>query len=241
MIQVLYRISDGGNVKTKLPVATKQNCLENCISVFGRENIRVFADNCRESTIQMLENMGLRFETISLGNAMSWRHVADFAIRSFRPSEIVYLLEDDYLHKPGSARALTEALGIADYATLYDHPDKYIGAEQGGPNPYVVQGAEQSRVWLTPSCHWKQTNSTTMTFAAKVKTLSEDRDIWWEFTSRGFPNDFGAFQRLQGLGSWENSLFGKNRVLISALPGLSTHAETAWLSPLSDWDQIQAQ
>jgi hypothetical protein len=238
MIQVLYRISDGGNPKTKLPGAGKQQCLENCMSEFGPSNIRVFADNCRETTLEMLEKLGLQYETIALGNAMSWRYVAEYAIRTGRLSDNVYLLEDDYLHKPGSAKALEEALEFADYATLYDHPDKYLDAGKGGPNPYVENGAENTRVWLTSSCHWKQTNSTTMTFATKIKTLAEDKDIWWEFTSQGFPNDFGAFQRLQGLGSWESRLFGKKRILVSAIPGFSSHAETAWLSPHSDWEKF---
>jgi len=237
VLKVLYRISDGGNPKVKLPNADKKHCLENAISIFGKENFYVFADNCGKETIEMIAAFGIEAIEIKLGNALSWRHIVQFSIDNFGPEEMVYLLEDDYLHKANSAAALMEALEFADYATLYDHPDKYISHSAGGPNPYIENGAEQTRVWLTKSSHWKQTNSTTMTFAAKVSTLIEDQQIWWEFTSKGFPNDFGAFQQLQELGKWENKIFGKQRVLVSSIPGLSTHGETSWLSPLTNWVQ----
>jgi len=237
VLKVLYRISDGGNPKVKLPNADKKHCLENAISIFGKENFYVFADNCGKETIEMIAAFGIEAIEIKLGNALSWRHIVQFSIDNFGPEEMVYLLEDDYLHKANSAAALKEALDFADYATLYDHPDKYISHSAVGTNPYIEKGAEHTRVWLTKSSHWKQTNSTTMTFAAKVSTLIEDREIWWEFTSKGFPNDFGAFQQLQGLGSWENKIFGKQRVLVSSIPGLSTHGESAWLSPFTNWVQ----
>jgi hypothetical protein len=54
----------------------------------------------------------------------------------------------------------------ASFVALYDHPDKYLDPSKGG-NPYCEGGAEDTRVYLTTSCHWKITNSTTMTFAAK--------------------------------------------------------------------------
>lgn len=237
-IKVLYRISDGGNPKVKLANATKEHCLDNCLATFGAENITVFADNCGSETQQMVRNKGLKPIEIKLGNALSWRFVVEFSISQFPDEQAVYLLEDDYLHLPKSATALLEGLEIADYVTLYDHPDKYIDPQNGGMNPFVDNGGEESKVFLTPSSHWKQTNSTTMTFAAKVQTLKEDKDIWWEFTSKGFPNDFGAFQRLQGIGEWQNRIFGKKRMLISSLPGLSTHGETAWLSPFTNWEEI---
>ncbi len=237
-IKVLYRISDGGNPKVKLNNATKKHCLENAISTFGKENFFVFADNCGIETLNMVIGLGLKPIEIKLGNAMSWRHVVQFAIENFQAEESVYLLEDDYLHKEKSEEALYEALQFADYATLYDHPDKYLSHSKGGPNPYIENDSEQTRVWLTKSSHWKQTNSTTMTFATKVSTLIADKEVWWEFTSQGFPNDFGAFQKLQGIGSWENTTFGKKRILVSSIPGLSTHGETSWLGPLTDWEKM---
>ena len=67
---------------------------------------------------------------------------------------------------------------IADYVTLYDHPDKYMDHDKGGPNPYISNGGEVTRLVKTDNSHWKLTNSTTMTFASKVNTLKQDRDIW---------------------------------------------------------------
>jgi hypothetical protein len=235
LIKVLYRISDGGNPKRKLPNVTKEKCLDNAISVFGRDNIRVFADNCGAETVEMVKSKSVPYECIKLGNAFSWRYAVEYSLNGMDPQEMVYLLEDDYFHLPASPKALEEALKFADYATLYDHPDKYISFENGGPNPFIENGSEATRVWLTKSSHWKQTNSTTMTFAARVQTLKEDKEVWWEFTSKGFPNDFAAFQCLQGIGSWENRIFGKKRILVSSIPGLSTHGENDWLTPLHDW------
>ena len=43
---------------------------------------------------------------------------------------ILFLLEDDFLHKPGSKKLLLEGLlNYNGYITLYDHPDKYLNKE----------------------------------------------------------------------------------------------------------------
>ena len=80
-------------------------------------------------------------------------------------------------------------------------------------------------MYLTENSHWKITNSTTMTFAAKVKTLKETEPILRKFTEGTHPNDFPMFLELRK----------NNRILITPIPGKSTHGETAWLSPLTDW------
>lgn len=237
-VQIIYRISDGGNPKKKIANGGKIHCLENCIRTFGRNNIHIFADNCRNETLEMIRRLELEPKIISLGNAFSWRHIAEYSFLTFSENQAIYLLEDDYLHLPDSTRALTEGLELADYVTLYDHPDKYqtFGSNGGGPNPYIEDNSEHTRIWISENYHWKQTNSTTMTFCTRVKTLKEDWPFWLKFTSEGFPNDFGAFQFLQGIGSWENRIFGGKRKLISCIPGLSTHTETAWLSPHQNWE-----
>jgi hypothetical protein len=143
-------------------------------------------------------------------------------------NEVVYFLENDYLHKRKSNEILLEGIELgADYVALYDHPDKYINAEDGG-NPYIEGRGEVTKVYVTNSCHWKLTNSTTMTFAATVKTLRRDEEILRSFTSGTHPNDFHMFLALRD----------KGYSLVTPLPGYATHGETAWLSPLTDWNDI---
>jgi hypothetical protein len=97
-----------------------------------------------------------------------------------------------------------------------------------GGNPYCEGGAEDTRVYLTDSCHWKITNSTTMTFASKVSTLKRVEPILRKWTSETHPNDFQMFMELRNQGE----------LLVTPIPGYATHGETAWLSPLTDWSKI---
>lgn len=239
-IKYLYRISDAGNPKPKLHVATKMNCLDNFIKEF-KNNLYVFADNCSEETLQAIKSRGINPVVIALGNSNSWRYIVQAAIKNFNENSFVYLVEDDYLHLPGSLTALQQGLAVADYVTLYDHPDKYSDENGSSPNPQVTQGGELSRVIRTSITHWKQTNSTTMTFATKVKTLKEDQDIWWRFTKDALPDDFHAFQTLlNGDAAKGKNTPAKKRTLISPLPGFATHAELAYLAPLTQWHSIKS-
>jgi hypothetical protein len=142
--------------------------------------------------------------------------------------EIVYFVENDYLHKQDSPNILQEGFILgASFVALYDHPDKYLSPQNGG-NPYCEGGAEDTRVYLTNSCHWKITNSTTMTFASKVSTLKRIEHILRKHTASTHPNDYQMFLELRNL----------NELLITSIPGYSTHGETAWLSPLTNWASI---
>ena len=140
----------------------------------------------------------------------------------------MYFLEDDYLHKEGSEEVLKDGFDLYfDYVTLYDHPDKYLNPFEGG-NPFCSGRSEQTRVFLGKYCHFKLTNSTTGTFAAKVQTLREDEAIIRKWFSGTYGYDFNMFQEL---------LF-KGRRLASPIPGYSTHCEVEWLTPLTDWSKI---
>ena len=140
----------------------------------------------------------------------------------------VYFIENDYLHKPDSQKILEEGFTLgASFVALYDHPDKYLDPSRGG-NPYCEGGGEDTRVYLTDSCHWKITNSTTMTFAAKVSTLKRVEPILRKHTSGIHPNDFQMFLELRSQGE----------LLITPIPGYATHGETKWISPLTDWTKI---
>ena len=90
-------------------------------------------------------------------------------------------------------------------------------------------GGEITKIYLSKSCHWKLANSTTMTFAGKVKSLKRDESILRKWTNMGsYPRDFDMFLELR-----DNGIS-----LMTPIPGYSTHGETAWLSPLTDWSEI---
>lgn len=237
-MRILYRISDGGYNKIKLDFADKFYCLENCIKVFGSSNLIVFADNCKPETLEKLRKYPIVLKETQIGSSgQSWKMVANYALQNYDNPDVVYFLEDDYLHRAHSETVILEGLTIGDYVTLYDHLDKYMEKSIGG-NPMVKNGGELTRVLLTKSTHWKITNSTTMTFACKVKTLREDWVIFDEFTKESHPHDDQIFYKLQGIKKLKYKIFGKRRKLVVPIPGYSTHIEPSVLSPLIDWHDV---
>jgi hypothetical protein len=233
-LNIFYRISDAGNPKEKISGKGKKECLGNALEIFGKDHFNIRADHCSEETLRMIRNFGLEPEISSLGNAGSWLKSARQALSPEYQNSALYFIEDDYIHLPDSTGAILDGLSIADYVSLYDHPDKYTS----GINPLLEDSSEWSRISPGKFCHWKSSNSTTMTFALKQETLKADFPVWERHCAAGFPDDFRAFLELQSLDSWENRMFGRGRKLITSLPAFSTHTESAWLSPLRNWSEI---
>lgn len=171
---------------------------------------------CGCTQIQQLENGG--------NDAKSFSNLLDYVyFMNFHPETIIYILEDDYLHKPGWCEILGEVFSniAVDYVTLYDHADKYF---------LPMYENLQSSIYVTPSVHWRATPSTTNTYACKSKTLTRDFDIHKQFCDmeKGYTQDHQKFLHL-----WNN-----NSNLISPIPGYSTHCETEYLSPVIDWSKL---
>ena len=229
-LRILYRYSDSQNNKGRPPYFSKKTCFESFLQTFRGHDIYVIADNISEETYQYLCRY-IRTERIirtSLYNSKSFLYAVGTAIQSFTDNDLVYLVEDDYLHTKDAPRVLIEGLAIADYVSGYDHPDKYMNAADGGPNPFISDGGEVTRVMLTPSRHWKITNSCCMTFAARVKTLKEDHDVYHSYCQTTIPEDFQMWV----------TLFNRGRKLISCIPAVSTHCESQWLAPLVEWQSV---
>ena len=230
-VYLYYRICDHGYDKVKAAYITKERCLANAISRFPLNDVEwhVLADNvCDETYAMILKYVpASAVQRVSVGHgAGTFRMVYEDAVKL--PNDaLVYFLEDDYLHCQGAMELLKEVAhaGIADYFTLYDHPDKY---QQDSPNPLVSSGGEQTKVFYTGHHHWKITNSTTMTFAAFADTLRYDKKHFWRWTSTHHPYDFQIFMEL--------CTFGRRR-LVSPIPSVSTHGDTAYLALGLDWEQ----
>lgn len=234
----IYRLSDKGEKKEKLSYVNNKSCLENFLEHFPSSSVYVVADNVCDETYYWLSSLPLAgLCRTALGNSGSFFYSYEIAIQQCNEC-VVYFVENDYIHRAGSFDALFDGIRIADYVTLYDHPDKYID----GPNPLVKGGGEVSKVFLSSKCHWKITNSTTMTFAAKVSTLKKDRLFFKFFTigllphslgsfgnrflgflqARPIPNDYKIFRTLSLI---------KRRTVVSPMPSFSTHGESRFLCP----------
>ena len=229
-MKIIYRISDAGYKKEKPKYIDNEKCLANATKVFKDTDWYLIADNVSVQTNTMMQKyVPLNCtEYQSVGHGAGTFNIALDKALTYNDDDIVYFIENDYLHKPESVKILKEGFELgASFVALYDHPDKYLDPGKGG-NPYCEGGGEDTRVYLTDSCHWKITNSTTMTFAAKVSTLKRVELVLRKHTSGTHPDDFQMFLELRQLGE----------LLITPIPGYATHGETRWLSPLTDWSQL---
>lgn len=216
-MRLFYRISDQSYEKPKLPGATKEACLMNFCKAFASvlftdleakdPPLTIIADRCNRKTVKMLTATGFPVVVSDRGNAGSLQYTLQLAIERYTDEDLIYLVEDDYLHLGNAPTFLTEGIRRADYITLYDHPDKYTRYYDGG---------EISKVIKTTSSHWRYTASTCMTFATKVKTLKEDLPIWQEFTSETHPCDHEIFKKLSK---------EKRRRLAVCIPGVACHTD----------------
>lgn len=235
-LYVFYRISDNGfKNKIKPSYITKYNCLKNALETFCGDNVffKVYIDACVEDTEKMIHDLcddRKNTEIVKIdihNNAFSFRKVYEDACL-LGDDDLIYFLEDDYLHKPNALDILINAAkwNYTDYVTLYDHPDKYDN-HSNGVNPFCKDLGEITKVFKTDLCHWKITNSTTMTFAAFVDVLKRDKKIFWDYTKTGYPNDFQIFMEL----------IKQKKFLSSPIPSLSTHGEIKWLAPFINWEE----
>jgi len=135
--------------------------------------------------------------------------------QDWSPEDIVYIVEDDYLHLPSWSMSLADVFNnlikTADvYVSLYDHPDKYSMRYQG----------LQSTIVHSKLLHWRTVPSTCGTFAAKYSTFMKDIDI-----HKNHLGDHNKFVELEN----------KYRTIISAIPAQATHCLANHLSPTINW------
>ena len=157
-------------------------------------------------------------------DAQSFLNLLNYVIeQDYDVDDIIYFVEDDYLHKEGWIDILLEGFDKigADYYTLYDHPDKYY---------LPMYESLTSKVIATPSSHWRTTPSTTNTYACTMGTLKKHINIHIKYCdlSEKWTKDHDKFTHL-----WNG---GSN--LISCIPAYSTHVEGNMLSPTINWSKI---
>ncbi len=209
--------------KERPPGFSQEKCFRNLLSTIDRSkaNLTCFLDTPPYVShfVDTEEDPVIRFERGS--EAASFLYLLEhIASLSLHPDTIIYIVEDDYLHRAGWAEVLLEAFSLpgVDYVTLYDHRDKYFD-----PSYRKLT----SKLFATESCHWRTTPSTTNTFATRFQTLVDDLKIQKRYSlNRTISADHQKFIALQK----------KGRMLVSSVPGFSTHAEPKFASPCTDWN-----
>lgn len=131
--------------------------------------------------------------------------------------DLYYFLENDYIHLPGWTEKVIELFktySLPHYVSLYDHRDKYTGASYENL---------LSKIITTETHHWRTTPSTCGSFIVNKQIFTEDFDVHTSFTQ-----DHEKFLSL-----YEH----RNRLVLTPMPGLSTHCMQEFLSPTINWEQ----
>ncbi len=215
--------------KTRFAHFSKERCLNNLLSTLNGQpevSATFFLDTFHPMESEHFLRKQSSYPIIEFkagSECASFLHMLEHVYKQdFTDDTIIYFLEDDYLHLPHWPQILREAFTLpgVDYATLYDHKDKY----------FFPQYADlKSKIFHTDSCHWRTTPSTTNTYAMLFKTLKKHIDIHRCYSlGRTITADHEKFSKLAEEGA----------VLISSIPGFSTHCEPLYASACTDWEKV---
>lgn len=137
---------------------------------------------------------------------------------SMPEDDLIYILENDYLHMPGWVSKVFELSNSNvphDYFSLYDHRDKYF---------LEMYADLTAKLFYSPTHHWRTAPSTCGSYVMSKKLLTEEI----ETHIAGIP-DYFLFGKLIG---------EKKRILLTPIPGLATHCMDGYLSPTIDWERV---
>jgi hypothetical protein len=217
--------------KDRFATFSKEKCFQNLLSTVDKKrvNLTFLLDTFFPSAQPHFITQQSEYPVIEIkaGNeANSFLAMLDHVMaKKLKPETVVYFLEDDYIHKEGWVDVLLEGLSLPsiDYVTLFDHRDKYF---------FPSYADLQAKIFHTKTCHWRTTPSTTNTYAMRFKTLMRDLPIHRVFSEgRKISADHEKFC----------SLGEKGSVLISSIPGYSTHVEPEFASPCQNWEEVLEQ
>jgi len=163
---------------------------------------------------------GIKLQFIIGGSDMNSFKITLYMMRiaEMPKDDLVYILENDYMHYPGWVSKVFEMSNsnVAwDYLSLYDHRDKYDSP---------MYAPLMTKLFYSQSHHWRIAPSTCASFIMSKNIIDAD----YEILSSGM-TDYYFFGKLIG----ENK-----RVLLTPVPGLATHCMEGYLSPIIDWGKL---
>jgi hypothetical protein len=223
MIHILYRHTEhtSGIGKNRPSWFSYDTCLNNILNtIAGNENITfhlIYDGKCniKDSRIHQI------VEFVGGSDKASFFYTWEYAKKlNLGNRDLVYFLENDYLHVSGWYEKIIDlynSFDIPGYVSLYDHMDKYT---------LPMYNDLQSQIYVTNSSHWRTVPSTCGSFIVNKQILEDDYDIHTSFCS-----DHDKFIYLYQT---------RNRIVISPMPGLATHCESEYMTPLINWTNVNS-
>ncbi len=224
-IHLYYRHSSHSIIKNRPKWFSFKSCWDNLLeTVEGKKNIKLTLALDGNIENDFTKDYKDKFELFSTNHGSSLLSYRDLLLNiknntTIQPNDLIYFLENDYLHVKGWDESILELYNTYDvsecYISLYDHNDKYI---------HPMYESLVSKIFTTQKCHWRTTPSTCGSFIVTKKLFDLDYDIW--STTVGDHNTF--------LNLYET----RSRQVLTPIPGLSTHCMDGLLSPCIDWEKI---
>ena len=174
----------------------------------------------------LLGGLKVKYDLIDGGSGIgAWRKVLKYAknMNKYSENELIYFLENDYIHADTWVKEVENLFNSKinfDYASLYDHSDKYSFSSSFNSSYKNLK----SKIYVTQSCHWRTAPSTCGSFIVRPTALEKDY-----FILNSPLTDRRLFPALR---------FFKRRVLLTAIPGLSTHCMSSYMSPCVEWERF---
>jgi len=197
--------------------------------IFGKQHVEkvyVFFDGAEGlfktevlNSLKKLDELGIpnEFRHVQAGSVYNSLKIAtEFACEL---GKSVYLVEDDYLHKPDAIEKIALALPELQILSGYDHVDRYTRTDD-------IDYKIQIKYIDSTKQHWRTSESTGHTYAIHANLLSQikhmlvqhehiisDRELWRDLHRINIP-------------------------LWTAIPGFVTQVDP-FLSPGVDWEKVQ--
>ena len=202
---------------------SKERCLNSVLSEIDSDTeivivhdgpIGTFYNKCQSLGLQIIKLNGSHPD-VFVNNEESFRYCCRYG-KDRRDYDNIYLLEDDYLHRPGWENKLHDGLDNLGLLSLFDHIDRYRRTDDICFN--------QESIKVINDTHWRTHESTTCTWAATKNIF--DRIV--DSAIREGLEDRRFFRECynNGIRLW------------NPIPGYSTHCEKGGMSAGIDWKQV---
>lgn len=282
-LRVVYRSTGSENPKSRPPYYSKLTCLASFLRAVERlgERPEIVFLNDGEIPPERLDLM-LRFgepmQVADVPEIVPERHLtqtttgslgltrsllASLALpdsRGWADGDVVYFVEDDYLHRPEALVRLRDgAEGVTDasYLTLYGtfHPTRRDAYRLPGGDWYTAEsatstfaarlGALRADRWIhVLACFTGSTADRDICFAYRGVRPFQWNHVVGDFLgyAPGGSGRFGGRLKRAAVQTALNSLAMKSgfarHVLVAPEPALATHMENDALAPGVDWERV---